>query len=71
MYQDYLTLLEGAGRERQNRPDLRIVADALMPTAPSSPNVRVWLAIAVSLALLGGLGIAMLREWNRHEQSRA
>ena len=70
MYQDYLTLLEGAGRERQNRPDLRIVADALTPMTPSSPNIKVWLAIAVSLAALLGIGIAALREWNRHERSR-
>lgn len=70
MYQDYLTLLEGAGRERQNRPDLRIMAEALTPTVPSSPNIKVWLAIAVSLAALLGVGIASLREWNRHERSR-
>ena len=70
MYQDYLTLLENASRERQNRPDLRIVGDALTPTIPSSPNIKVWLAIAVSLATLFGLGIASLREWNRHERSR-
>ena len=71
MYQDYLTLLEGAGRERQNRPDLRIVADALTPTLPSSPNIKVWLAIAVSLATLVGIGIAAIREWNRNERPRA
>lgn len=70
-YQDYLGLLEGAGRERQNRADLRIIGDALKPTAPSSPNIKVWLAIAVTLAALIGIGFASLREWNRHEQEKA
>ena len=70
-YQDYLALLEGAGRERQNRPDLRIIADALTPTVPSSPNIKVWLVIAVALATLVGIGIASVREWNRYERSRA
>ena len=71
MYQDYLTQLEGAGRERRNRPDLRIVADALRPTIPSSPDIKLWLAIAVSFAILIGLCIASLREWNRHERSQS
>ena len=70
-YQDYLALLEGAGRERQNRPDLRIIADALTPTVPSSPNIKVWLVIAVVLAGLVGIGIGSVREWNRYERSRA
>lgn len=70
-YQDYLGLLEGAGRERQNRADLRIISDALQPTAPSSPNIKVWLAIAVTLAALIGIGFASMREWNRHEQEKA
>ncbi len=70
MYQDYLELLEGEGRERQARNDIRIMADALTPSVPSSPNVKVWLAIAVTLAALVGIGIASLREWNRNERSR-
>ncbi len=70
-YQDYLGQLEGAGRERLNRPDLRIIADALTPTVPSSPNIKVWLAIAVTLAMMVGIGIASLREWNRYERTRA
>lgn len=70
MYQDYLTQLEGAGRERQNRPDLRIVADALTPTVPSSPNIKVVLAIAMTLAAFIGICIAALREWNRYERTR-
>lgn len=70
MYQDYLKQNETAGHDRQGRADLRIVADALTPTAPSSPNIKVWLAIAVTLSLLVGLGIAASREWNRHERSR-
>jgi polysaccharide biosynthesis transport protein len=71
MYRDYLELLEGAGRERQARTDIRIMADALTPTVPSSPNIKAWLAIAVTLAALVGIAIASLREWNRHERSRS
>lgn len=71
MYQDYLTQLEGAGRERQGRSDLRIVADALTPTIPTSPNIKVVLAIAMTLAAFVGLCIAALREWNRYERPQA
>lgn len=68
VYQDYQKQLESAGRENRSRPDLRIVADAMTPTTPSSPNIKVWLAIAMSLATLIGICIASLREWNRHER---
>lgn len=71
MYQDYLTQLEGAGRERQSRSDLRIVADALTPTMPTSPNIKVVLAIAMTLAAFVGLCIAAFREWNRYDRARA
>ncbi|MEO8243761.1 MAG: GumC family protein [bacterium] len=70
MYQDYLKQIEGAARDKQSRTDLRIVADALTPTTPSSPNIKVWLAIAITLATMIGLGVAAIREWNRYEQSR-
>ncbi|MDZ4096380.1 MAG: hypothetical protein U1D35_15895 [Paracoccaceae bacterium] len=69
MYKEYLTQLEGAGRERQSQPDLRIVADALTPTLPSSPNSKVLLAIAMTLAAFVGICIAALREWNRYGRS--
>lgn len=71
MYQDYLTQLEGAGRERQGRSDLRIVADALTPTMPTSPNIKVVLAIAMTLAAFLGICMAAIREWNRNERARA
>lgn len=71
MYQDYLTQLEDAGRDRQGRSDLRIVAEAQTPTIPASPNTKVLLAIMLTFAAFIGVGIAGIREWNRHEPTQA
>ncbi len=70
MYEDYLTQLEGAGRERPGRSALRVVADAQTPTIPTSPNAKVILAIALTLAAFTGICIAALREWKRYERPR-
>lgn len=69
-YQDYLSRIESAQRDEQSRPNLRIVADALMPMTPSSPRFKVTLAIALTLGAFLGIGLAALLEWNRHDRPR-
>jgi succinoglycan biosynthesis transport protein ExoP len=69
LFQDYLNRLENVRREAPNRADLRIVSDALLPTAPSSPRILAVLAISFTLGAFLGLGLAAMREWNRHDRA--
>ena len=68
-YQDYLSRLETIRRTGAPRPDLRIVADALIPAAPSWPRYKVLLVIAATLGFVLGIGLAAMREWNRKERA--
>ncbi len=47
------------------QPAVRLVAgdSARLPAAPSSPNVRMNLALGVLLGLMVGMGYALVREW--------
>jgi polysaccharide biosynthesis transport protein len=49
--------------EFSKSPNATIIQRALVPKAPSSPNVRRGLMLGVSLALLLGLGLALLLEY--------
>ena len=70
-YQDYMGRIETAERDGPLPTALRVVATALPPAAPSSPNYKVVLAISIMLGLVIGIGIAALREWNRHAEPSA
>ncbi len=70
-YHEYLSQLEQAQLAPQNHSGLRIVADAVPPTLPSSPNKMVVLAISLTLGIFLGIGLAGLIEWKRNERSRA
>ncbi len=71
MHQEYLTRLETLYRQPQARPDLRLVSDALMPTTPSSPNYKLVLAICLTFGMIVGLGLGLIREWNRQDRREA
>ena len=64
-YQDYLARLEATERDGPSASALRVVATALPPSAPSSPDYKIVLAISVVLGLVIGIAIAAIREWNR------
>jgi uncharacterized protein involved in exopolysaccharide biosynthesis len=69
-YLDYQERLEAVRKEGQVRPPLRVVADAMTPSAPSWPNYRAVLAIAATLGLFLGIAVAAMREWLRYERLR-
>jgi uncharacterized protein involved in exopolysaccharide biosynthesis len=69
-YQEYLSQLETTRYAPQSHSDLRIVADAVAPTLPSSPNKMVVLAISLTLSIFVGVGLAGISEWKRNERAR-
>jgi succinoglycan biosynthesis transport protein ExoP len=64
IYRGYLDDLERAYGDPPVS-DVRLVSNALSPLNPSFPNYKVVLALAGTIGLFAGLGIAMYREWSR------
>ena len=57
------------GQYQQARTDealqansVSVVEPAVVPVSPSKPNVRLYLALAILIGLLGGLGVALAFE---------
>jgi uncharacterized protein involved in exopolysaccharide biosynthesis len=65
MYQGYLNDLESLYRQ-PSRSSVRLISEALPPLNPSFPNYKVILALAGTIGLAAGGGIAMYREWTRN-----
>lgn len=68
IYESYLNDMEGAYRQGVN-PGVRVASEAMPPLQPSFPNPKVILAMTGVLGLVLGLGLALLREWNRSRAS--
>lgn len=63
VYESYLQRYqEIADRDQLNTSDARLVAYASMPTRPSSPQLRISLALAIAAGLLLGLGAGVIAE---------
>jgi capsular exopolysaccharide synthesis family protein len=63
VYEAYLQRYqEIADQDQLNSSDARLLAYAAQPTSPSSPKLRISLALAIAAGLLLGLGIGVLLE---------
>lgn len=64
LYQTYLTRFQEASQQRSFPiAKARVISEAGMPTAPSSPRRTMALALATVLGILGGSAVGALREF--------
>ena len=64
IHQSYLQDLENLFRQGRNVP-VSFVSQARPPTAPSFPNYNVVLAFGITIGIVLGGALALLREWRR------
>ena len=65
MYNNTLNDLENSTGQVPRRSDVRLISEALPPLGPSSPRLKVVLALAITVGAILGSALAVYREWNR------
>ncbi len=65
LYENYLnSYKETVAREGIEQADARILSHALVPTSPSSPNIKLNLAFGLALAFAAASAVAFIAEMN-------